>query len=159
MQGSDPVLANIGRALFDHERQGHAAIADSDDHRRVMLIDQEADLPAIVVGEQGRPRQGRPINSRIMQGTVCEPIVEIEIAGADLDPQERIAGVDRLAHMAIVAGREAVESSLHDRHTLIVDIGNPVDRVIRVVQDLNIADTHSRKNSLQLTAHPDLPNP
>ena len=137
----DPVVANVLGGILDHEGQRHAAIADADDHRHLVMLDQQPDLAPVVFAEQRRPGHRRAVDAGIVQGAERAPGIEVELAAIERDADERIERLDQAWPLGLGARLEARERLGDDRDAAIVDLRDPLDRRFGVLVGMRI--THA----------------
>ena len=138
LQRADPVVADVGGALLDHERQRHAPVADADHDGCAVVLQKERDLVPVVLAEQRRPGQRRAVDAGIVERAVGEAGIEVQLLAAELEAQVRIEGVDRLDRQ--FALREAREGLAQDQDALVVDLGDPGERGIGIGERLEPGD-------------------
>ena len=121
LQSGDPIRAQIRRALLNDERQRHATVADPDDHRHAVVLEQQRDLAPVVFPKEGGPGQRRPVDARIVQGAERASGIEVQGLPVHLDAEERVAGIDRAEAVGGLAGGKAGERVAHDSDVPVID--------------------------------------
>ena len=116
-----------------------------------MVAEQQTQLRPVIVPKQARIGQRGPVHARIVQSTIGDPAVEIEVPRIQHDTDERIEGIDRARRDACVA--ELVQSRLQSLDGGLIDRGNPGHRLVDVGGNLYIANAQPLERRDNVLVH------
>ena len=107
-----------------------------------MIFDQQCDLLAVIVPEEIRPRERYPIGTRVREGAIGGPRVELHLRSPGLDHDIGVVG--RLGRRFAVARRKRFEAFANTARAGIVDIRDPRRGGVRIVEPLQAVHAHRR---------------
>ena len=123
-----PLRRHLACHRLHDERQRDRAGADAGHDRHSMVAHQDAQLGAVIVAEKARVGERGAVGAGVVQGTVAEAAVEVEVGRLHPHADEGVEGVDHAGRLA--AAGESLEGLDQRAGGALVECGHPVHGVV-----------------------------